>query len=154
MSVSLYPTLPFAPANHQSVAGALPDEVLTGIRVAWLDDRGPRPDIAHEVRFHPMMLSNPIDEAVDFGKLDPADFSAEWKWDGIRVQLVLGNGPVAIVEPYTDFEDALAAQLEETGRQRVPADVPICRTEQPCLLLLLLFLSAREPLLQIFLADE
>src|ERR1700749_4378683 len=37
----------------------------------WLEDRGPRPDIAHEVRFHPMMLSNPIDEAVDLGKIDP-----------------------------------------------------------------------------------
>jgi len=63
---------------------------------AWLEDRGPRPDIAHEVRFHPMMLSNPVDEASDFAKLDPADFSAEWKWDGIRVQLVLGNGPASL----------------------------------------------------------
>jgi DNA ligase-1 len=34
------------------------------------------------------MLAQAIDEAVDFGKLDPADYAAEWKWDGIRVQAV------------------------------------------------------------------
>ncbi|MDR3473139.1 MAG: cisplatin damage response ATP-dependent DNA ligase [Devosia sp.] len=62
----------------------------------WLEGRGERPDIAHEVRFHPMMLSNPIDEAVDFGKLAADAFSAEWKWDGIRVQLVLGQGPASL----------------------------------------------------------
>jgi DNA ligase-1 len=62
----------------------------------WLEGRGERPDIAHEVRFHPMMLSNPIDEMVDLKRLDPADFSAEWKWDGIRVQLVLGEGPASL----------------------------------------------------------
>jgi DNA ligase-1 len=34
------------------------------------------------------MLAQAIDEAVDFAKLDPADYAAEWKWDGIRVQAV------------------------------------------------------------------
>src|ERR1041384_5311625 len=43
-----------------------------------------------------LMLSNPIDEEKDLEKLDPADFSAEWKWDGIRVQLVLGTGRAAM----------------------------------------------------------
>jgi DNA ligase-1 len=77
---------------------------------AWLEDRGPRPDIAHEVRFHPMMLSNPIDEAVDLGKLDPANFSAEWKWDGIRVQLVLGNGPASL---FSRTGDEIAAAFPD-----------------------------------------
>jgi DNA ligase-1 len=63
---------------------------------AWLDGKGERPDIAHEARFHPMMLSNPIDEEKDLEKLDPAEFSAEWKWDGIRVQLILGKGRAAM----------------------------------------------------------
>ena len=62
----------------------------------WLEGRRERPDIAHEVRFHPLMLSNPIDEANDLPKLDPSDFVAEWKWDGIRVQLVLGQGPASL----------------------------------------------------------
>ena len=36
------------------------------------------------------MLSHAIEEA-DFASLDPADFVAEWKWDGIRVQAVAGR---------------------------------------------------------------
>jgi DNA ligase 1 len=63
---------------------------------AWLDDKGERPDIDHASRFHPMMLSNPIDEVKDLAVLNPADFSAEWKWDGIRVQLILGTGKVSL----------------------------------------------------------
>ena len=63
---------------------------------AWLDGSGERPDIDHTSRFHPMMLSNPIDEAKDLAVLDPKDFSAEWKWDGIRVQLILGHGKVSL----------------------------------------------------------
>ncbi len=62
----------------------------------WLEDKGERPDIDHASRFHPMMLSNPIDEEKDLVVLDPADFAAEWKWDGIRVQLILGRGKVSL----------------------------------------------------------
>ncbi len=36
------------------------------------------------------MLAHAIEEA-DFATLDPADFMAEWKWDGIRVQAVAGR---------------------------------------------------------------
>ena len=56
---------------------------------AWLEDRGTLPEIQHHTVFHPMMLSNPIDEEKDFNTLDPKDYQAEWKWDGIRIQLVL-----------------------------------------------------------------
>src|SRR5277367_4412168 len=38
------------------------------------------------------MLAQAIDEDVDFAKLDPADYAAEWKWDGIRVQAVSERG--------------------------------------------------------------
>jgi DNA ligase-1 len=63
---------------------------------AWLDGRTGRPEIAHAARFHPLMLSNPIDEARDLERLDPADFAAEWKWDGIRVQIVAARGDVSL----------------------------------------------------------
>jgi len=79
----------------------------------WLEGGGERPDIAHEVRFHPMMLSNPIDEAVDLKKLDPKDFSAEWKWDGIRVQLVLGQGPASLFSRTGDQIGAAFPDLVE-----------------------------------------
>ena len=55
---------------------------------AWLDGRAATPHIQPGRTFHPMMLSNPIDEARDFDRLDAADYQAEWKWNGIRVQLV------------------------------------------------------------------
>lgn len=66
-------------------------EIPYGELFAWLDGTGPRPEIQHGRTFHPMMLANPIDEARDFDRLTPADYQAEWKWDGIRVQLVI-NG--------------------------------------------------------------
>lgn len=59
---------------------------------AWLEGKGPVPEIHHHKMFHPMMLSNPIDEKKDFQTLNPSDFQAEWKWDGIRVQLVISPG--------------------------------------------------------------
>ena len=54
---------------------------------AWLEDRGPRPDPADAPVFRPPMLAHPL-EPPDLAALDPAAFRAEWKWDGIRVQLV------------------------------------------------------------------
>jgi DNA ligase-1 len=38
------------------------------------------------------MLAQALDEASDFARLDPADYAAEWKWDGIRVQAVNEGG--------------------------------------------------------------
>jgi DNA ligase-1 len=57
----------------------------------WLEDRGPRPDPADAPIFRPPMLANPL-EAADIAALDPAAMRAEWKWDGIRVQLVATAG--------------------------------------------------------------
>ncbi|MBS0559938.1 MAG: cisplatin damage response ATP-dependent DNA ligase [Proteobacteria bacterium] len=54
---------------------------------AWIEGRGPRPDPADAPVFRPPMLAHPL-EAADIAALDPAQFRAEWKWDGIRVQLV------------------------------------------------------------------
>ena len=55
---------------------------------AWLEGRSDRPSAVAPGRFRPVMLAQALDEAVDFGKLDPRDYAAEWKWDGIRVQAV------------------------------------------------------------------
>ena len=41
--------------------------------------------------FRPLMLAHPLEEA-DVATLDPAEWRAEWKWDGIRVQLAAGPG--------------------------------------------------------------
>jgi DNA ligase 1 len=59
---------------------------------AWLEGRSARPSPDAPGRFRPVMLAQPIDEAVDFARLDAADYIAEWKWDGIRVQAVSERG--------------------------------------------------------------
>lgn len=59
---------------------------------AWLEGRSERPTADAPGRFRPVMLAQAIDEEVDFGKLDPNDYAAEWKWDGIRVQAVNEGG--------------------------------------------------------------
>ncbi len=64
---------------------------------SWLDGLTDKPSIAPDQIFHPLMLSNPIDTEHDFDRLDPTDYEAEWKWDGIRVQLLLNA--LTLAEP-------------------------------------------------------
>ncbi len=45
-----------------------------------------KPVLATPAIFHSVMLANPV-EPGDLDGLDPLDYAAEWKWDGIRVQL-------------------------------------------------------------------
>ena len=54
---------------------------------AWLEGRGEKPASSDPAAFRPPMLAHALDEAA-LAELDPADFIAEWKWDGIRVQAV------------------------------------------------------------------
>ncbi|HXN67769.1 MAG TPA: ATP-dependent DNA ligase [Bradyrhizobium sp.] len=57
---------------------------------AWLEGRADKPVNLDPVPFRPVMLAHAI-ENDDFANLDAADFIAEWKWDGIRVQAVSGR---------------------------------------------------------------
>ncbi|GLK62839.1 MULTISPECIES: cisplatin damage response ATP-dependent DNA ligase [Paracoccus] len=56
----------------------------------WLGG-GARPERAALAPFRPVMLATPIDLEGLQG-LDPTEFVAEWKWDGIRVQAVSEGG--------------------------------------------------------------
>ena len=62
-------------------------EAPYGVLFAWLEGRGPRPDPALKAAFRPLMLAHPL-EPADLDGLDADAFRAEWKWDGIRVQVV------------------------------------------------------------------
>ncbi len=62
---------------------------------AWLEGRAEKPVAAARAMFRPVMLSNAVAEG-DLEKLDPADYAAEWKWDGIRVQTVAEGGVVRL----------------------------------------------------------
>jgi DNA ligase-1 len=59
---------------------------------AWLEGRSEAPSADNPGRFRSVMLAQAIDEDVDFARLNPADYAAEWKWDGIRVQAVSERG--------------------------------------------------------------
>ncbi|MET0597911.1 MAG: cisplatin damage response ATP-dependent DNA ligase [Mesorhizobium sp.] len=58
---------------------------------AWLEGRAPKPEQSARALFRPVMLSHPVEDN-DLARLDPADYVAEWKWDGIRVQAVSLGG--------------------------------------------------------------
>ncbi len=57
---------------------------------AWLEGRNEKPVNLDPAPFRPVMLAHAIENG-DFAHLDAADFIAEWKWDGIRVQAVSGR---------------------------------------------------------------
>ncbi|MBB4568365.1 cisplatin damage response ATP-dependent DNA ligase [Rhizobium leucaenae] len=52
----------------------------------WLEGKGDKPVLATPAIFHSVMLANAV-EPGDLDGLNPLDYAAEWKWDGIRVQL-------------------------------------------------------------------
>ena len=58
---------------------------------AWLTGAGEKPIQAAAAPFRPVMLATPLAD-TDMTKLNPADFAAEWKWDGIRVQVTAEGG--------------------------------------------------------------
>jgi len=55
----------------------------------WLDGKSKEPKIDVHKIFHPLMLSTPININKEKKFIHPKDFLAEWKWDGIRVQLII-----------------------------------------------------------------
>jgi len=62
---------------------------------AWLEGKGPRPDPMGAPVFRPLMLAHPLEDK-NFSQLHAPDWRAEWKWDGIRVQLTCGPGGARI----------------------------------------------------------
>lgn len=62
---------------------------------AWLSGKSGRPDPGSRPIFRPLMLAHPIEED-DWQRLDPDDIAAEWKWDGIRVQIAAIDGDMRL----------------------------------------------------------
>jgi DNA ligase-1 len=66
------------------------EEVWHGLRppyaelFGWAEGRGAQPKPIDVPVFRPFMLAHPLEDL----KLSLDDYAAEWKWDGIRVQLV------------------------------------------------------------------
>jgi DNA ligase-1 len=72
----------------------------------WAASGAPPPDLANVPRFRPFMLAHPLEDA----EVDLADYAAEWKWDGIRVQLVKAGGEARV---YSRSGDDISATFPE-----------------------------------------
>ncbi len=78
---------------------------------AWLEGCAEKPASLHPAPFRPPMLAHALDDA-DLAALDPADFLAEWKWDGIRVQAVAAP---ALFPPPPAGQGRVARLYSRTG---------------------------------------
>ena len=58
---------------------------------AWIDGRGPKPDTGDVLIYSPVMLAHPIEVEKDFDRITPQTHQAEWKRDGIRVQIAAND---------------------------------------------------------------
>jgi DNA ligase-1 len=67
------------------------------------------------------MLAHAIEDS-DFDKLDAADFSAEWKWDGIRVQLVHAGGDTRLYSRTGDDISGSFPDVADAFRTRAVLD--------------------------------
>lgn len=79
---------------------------------AWLERRGPRPDPVGAPLFYAPMPARPLQEA-ELAGLDPRVWRAEWKWDGVRVQLVSTVGGTRL---YSRASEDLSARFPELVR--------------------------------------
>lgn len=73
---------------------------------AWAAHGAPPPDIDNLPTFRPFMLAHPLED----GTVDLAEYAAEWKWDGIRVQLVRAGETTRI---YSRSGDDISATFPE-----------------------------------------
>lgn len=81
----------------------------------WAARGAPPPRSDDLPLFRPFMLAHPLDDAV----VDLADYAAEWKWDGIRVQLVHVAGETRV---YSRSGDDISATFPELlGALTIPA---------------------------------
>ena len=73
---------------------------------AWAAHVEAPPDTANLPTFRPFMLAHPLEDAM----VDLADYVAEWKWDGIRVQIVRIGGETRL---YSRGGDDISATFPE-----------------------------------------
>ena len=97
------------------------EEVWHGLRppyhelFAWGEGRGSQPTVRDLPIFRPFMLAHPLEEA----RVSLDDYAAEWKWDGIRVQLVHAGGQTRL---YSRTGDDISGSFPDiAGAFAVPA---------------------------------
>jgi DNA ligase 1 len=74
----------------------------------WAEGRGPQPTAENVPVFRPFMLAHPLDDL----RVSMDEFAAEWKWDGIRVQLVRAGGETRL---YSRAGDDITRSFPDVG---------------------------------------
>ncbi|WP_413208083.1 cisplatin damage response ATP-dependent DNA ligase [Rhodospirillum sp. A1_3_36] len=73
---------------------------------------GVAPDVTGQTVFRPFMLAQPLEEA-DRANLTLSDYAAEWKWDGLRVQLVCAGRETRL---FSQGGEEITAQFPDVVR--------------------------------------
>ena len=77
---------------------------------AWAAEGAEPPDTKNVPLFRPFMLAHPLEDTV----VSMDDYAAEWKWDGIRVQLVhVANDEGGETRLYSRSGDDISATFPE-----------------------------------------
>ncbi len=74
----------------------------------WAEGKSDKPDLSGIPFFRPFMLAHPLEERT----VDLKDYAAEWKWDGIRIQLSHANGETRL---YSRGGDDITAAFPEVA---------------------------------------
>jgi DNA ligase-1 len=72
----------------------------------WGEGRGPQPTTVDVPVFRPFMLAHPLQEV----RVSLEEYAAEWKWDGIRIQLVHAGGQTRL---YSRTGDDISASFPD-----------------------------------------
>ncbi|HZV19891.1 MAG TPA: cisplatin damage response ATP-dependent DNA ligase [Sphingobium sp.] len=77
----------------------------------WAADGGPPPHAGDQPLFRPFMLAHPLEEAApNMAETFAQHWAAEWKWDGIRVQIVHAGGETRL---YSRSGDDISGSFPE-----------------------------------------
>ena len=97
------------------------EEVWHGLRPPftelfdWAEGRAEQPSVRDVPVFRPFMLAHPLEET----KVSLDEYAAEWKWDGIRVQLVHAGGDTRL---YSRTGDDISGSFPDVAEAfRTPA---------------------------------
>ena len=74
----------------------------------WAEGRAAQPAVHDVPLFRPFMLAHPLDDT----RVSLDEYAAEWKWDGIRVQLVHAGGETRL---YSRTGDDISASFPDVA---------------------------------------
>ena len=78
----------------------------------WAEGRGAQPSAENVPVFRPFMLAHPLEDL----RLSLDEYAAEWKWDGIRVQIVRAGGETRLYSRAGDDISRSFPEIAESFR--------------------------------------